>query len=81
MNELDIQALPLLPLTTGVVLPGMVVTLTIESDEARAAVLWGEGASGNEIHLRIPTGHVASGAAHNETASIQASNWITYRGP
>ncbi len=38
MNELDIQALPLLPLTTGVVLPGMVVTLTIESDEARAAV-------------------------------------------
>ena len=32
MNELDIQALPLLPLTTGVVLPGMVVTLTIESD-------------------------------------------------
>ncbi|MBA3738468.1 MAG: endopeptidase La [Actinobacteria bacterium] len=38
MNELDTQALPLLPLTTGVVLPGMVVTLTIESDEARAAV-------------------------------------------
>jgi ATP-dependent Lon protease len=32
------QVLPLLPLTTGVVLPGMVVTLTIESDEARAAV-------------------------------------------
>src|SRR5919106_3547457 len=38
MNELDTQALPLLPLTTGVVLPRMVVTLTIESDEARAAV-------------------------------------------
>ena len=38
MNELDIQALPLLPLTTGVVLPGMVVTLTVESDEARAAL-------------------------------------------
>jgi len=38
MNEIDTQALPLLPLTTGVVLPGMVVTLTIESDEARAAV-------------------------------------------
>jgi ATP-dependent Lon protease len=32
------QALPLLPLTTGVVLPGMVVTIAIESDEARAAV-------------------------------------------
>jgi ATP-dependent Lon protease len=38
VNELDIQALPLLPLTTGVVLPGMVVTLTVESDEARAAL-------------------------------------------
>lgn len=32
------QVLPLLPLTTGVVLPGMVVTLTVESDEASAAV-------------------------------------------
>jgi ATP-dependent Lon protease len=38
MPELDTTILPLLPLTTGVVLPGMVVTLTIESDEARAAV-------------------------------------------
>jgi ATP-dependent Lon protease len=36
--QIDTQTLPLLPLTTGVVLPGMVVTLTIESDEARAAV-------------------------------------------
>ncbi len=35
---LDLPVLPLMPLTTGVVLPGMVVTLTIESDEARAAV-------------------------------------------
>jgi ATP-dependent Lon protease len=38
VNELDIQALPLLPLLNGVVLPGMVVTLTVESDEARAAI-------------------------------------------
>jgi ATP-dependent Lon protease len=38
VNELHIQALPLLPLTTGVVLPGMVVTLTVESDEARTAL-------------------------------------------
>jgi ATP-dependent Lon protease len=38
MSKLDTQILPLLPLTTGVVLPGMVVTLTIESDEARKAV-------------------------------------------
>ena len=45
---IDTQALPLLPLTTGVVLPGMVVTLTIESDEAAAAV---EAADGGELLL------------------------------
>jgi len=38
MSDLDTLTLPLLPLTTGVVLPGMVVTLTLESPEARAAV-------------------------------------------
>ena len=35
--EIDQLVLPLLPLTTGVVLPGMVVTLTLETDEAHAA--------------------------------------------
>jgi ATP-dependent Lon protease len=49
VNELEIQALPLLPLTTGVVLPGMVVTLTIESDEARAAV--SAAAEGDDAQL------------------------------
>ncbi|MEO8423413.1 MAG: endopeptidase La [Actinomycetota bacterium] len=48
MPEIDTQVLPLLPLTTGVVLPGMVVTLTIESDEAQAAV---EAADGGELLL------------------------------
>src|SRR5688572_5552340 len=53
MNELDTQALPLLPLTTGVVLPGMVVTLTIESEEARAAV--GAPAEGDDaLLLTVP---------------------------
>jgi ATP-dependent Lon protease len=33
----ETQTLPLLPLTTGVVLPQMVVTLALETDEARAA--------------------------------------------
>ena len=45
---IDTHALPLLPLTTGVVLPGMVVTLTIESDDAAAAV---EAADGGELLL------------------------------
>ncbi len=48
MADIDTQVLPLLPLTTGVVLPGMVVTLTIESDEAQAAV---EAADGGELLL------------------------------
>ena len=36
MGELD-HTLPLLPLTSGVVLPGMVVTMALETDEAKAA--------------------------------------------
>ena len=48
MADIDTLVLPLLPLTTGVVLPGMVVTLTIESDEARAAV---DAADGGELLL------------------------------
>src|SRR2546428_5333320 len=37
-EKLDTQVLPLLPLTSGVVLPGMVVTLMLETQEAKAAV-------------------------------------------
>ena len=37
MAELTTQALPLLPLPAGVVLPQMVVTLALETDEAQAA--------------------------------------------
>jgi ATP-dependent Lon protease len=48
MTELHTETLPLLPLTTGVVLPGMVVTLTLESPEASAAV---EAAAQGELIL------------------------------
>src|SRR5436305_7565388 len=37
-EQLETKILPLLPLTTGVVLPHMVVTVTLETPEARAAV-------------------------------------------
>ncbi|HZD00842.1 MAG TPA: endopeptidase La [Actinomycetes bacterium] len=37
MPDLSIQTLPLLPLTSGVVLPSMVVTATLETAESRAA--------------------------------------------
>ena len=38
MSDLQSLTLPVLPLSSGVVLPGMVVTLALETDEARAAV-------------------------------------------
>jgi len=38
MAETTAPTLPILPLASGVVLPGMVVTIGLESDEARAAV-------------------------------------------
>ena len=38
MAELNTLALPVLPLTAGVVLPQTVVTLTLDTDEARAAI-------------------------------------------
>jgi ATP-dependent Lon protease len=37
MPELDALTLPVLPLSTGVVLPSMVVTIALETDEAKAA--------------------------------------------
>jgi ATP-dependent Lon protease len=46
MAEIDTKILPLLPLTTGVVLPGMVVTLTLESEEAKRAVAAARAADG-----------------------------------
>jgi len=45
MAELD-HTLPLLPLTSGVVLPGMVVTMALETPEARAAVEAAQAADG-----------------------------------
>jgi ATP-dependent Lon protease len=38
MDELQTLSLPLLPLTSGVVLPGMVVTMAVESDDAGSAL-------------------------------------------
>jgi ATP-dependent Lon protease len=55
-DRLARQTLPLLPLTTGVVLPQMVVTLALESDEAKAAADAAAGAEGEsaETLLLLP---------------------------
>ncbi|HEX6597069.1 MAG TPA: LON peptidase substrate-binding domain-containing protein, partial [Acidimicrobiales bacterium] len=49
MPDVKTQTLPMLPLATGVVLPGMVVTIALESPEARAAVDASEMSSGRLV--------------------------------
>jgi ATP-dependent Lon protease len=60
MAELDTKTLPVLPLTNDVVLPGMVVTLALETDEARAAAD-AAGKAGDSLLLvpRLPDGRYA----------------------
>ncbi|MEM9037686.1 MAG: LON peptidase substrate-binding domain-containing protein, partial [Actinomycetota bacterium] len=38
MSTTDLRVLPVLPTPDGVVLPGMIITVALESDEARLAV-------------------------------------------
>ena len=54
------QNLPLLPLTSGVVLPGMVFTMGLESDEARAAVEAAELAGGQFVIVPLIEGRYSS---------------------
>src|SRR6266545_2866364 len=68
-EDLQTKILPLLPLTTGVVLPGMVVTLTLESDEARAAISAAQGADGDV--LLVPRRENGRYASVGTVASIE----------
>jgi ATP-dependent Lon protease len=56
----DNVTLPLLPLTSGVVLPGMVFTMALESDEARAAVDSARSAGGRLLLVPHIEGRFAS---------------------
>jgi ATP-dependent Lon protease len=53
-DQLDTKILPLLPLNTGVILPGMVVTLTLESDEAKTAIAAAQDAADGELQHSRP---------------------------
>ena len=59
MPELQITTLPLMPLTTGVILPGMVVTLTADTDEAKAAVAAAERGDGRLLLVPFVDGRYA----------------------
>ncbi len=54
------QNLPLLPLTSGVVLPGMVFTMALESDEARAAAEAANAAASHFVIVPFIDGRYAS---------------------
>ena len=73
MAALDISALPLLPLNTGVVLPGMVVTLALETPEAKAAVDAARGAGDQVLlvpRLSGPAGHDGADAGSGRYARV-----------
>jgi ATP-dependent Lon protease len=71
MADVDIVTLPVLPLTTGVVLPGMVVTIALESNEAQAAA--DAAGDGGQLLLvpRRGEGASSSYASVGVTATIQ----------
>ena len=55
MPPIATSALPLLPLEAGVVLPGMTITLALETDEGREAVAAAGGADGRLVIVpRLP---------------------------
>ena len=72
MTELN-QTLPLLPLTSGVVLPGMVFTMALETDEARTAAE-AAGSVGGELVL-VPhiDGPLRLGRGHRQDPRDRAS--------
>ena len=61
MDELQTLSLPLLPLTSGVVLPGMVVTMAVESDDAGAALAAARNGEGRLVLVpRLDNGRYAN---------------------
>src|SRR6266540_3560873 len=68
-EQLETKILPLLPLTTGVVLPHMVVTLTLETPEARAAVT--AARSADDTLLLVPRTEAGAYARVGTVAKIE----------
>src|SRR2546427_12747218 len=68
-EQLETKILPLLPLTTGVVLPHMVVTLTLETAEARASVA--AARSADDTLLLVPRTEAGAYARVGPVAKIE----------
>ena len=75
MSSTALSALPLLPLDSGVLLPGMTITLALETDEARAAVGAASGAGDRLVLVprigRHPDGSGGRFASVGTVASIE----------
>ena len=68
-EQLETKILPLLPLNTGVVLPHMVVTVTLETAEAKAAVA--AARSADDTLLLVPRTESGSYARVGTVAKIE----------
>src|SRR6266508_229456 len=68
-EQLETKILPLLPLTTGVVLPHMVGTLTLETSEARASVA--AARSADDTLLLVPQTESGASARVGTVAKIE----------
>src|SRR2546423_14935105 len=68
-ERLETRILPLWPLTTGVVLPHMVVTLTLETAEARASVA--AARSADDTLLLVPRTESGAYARVGTVAKIE----------
>ncbi len=77
MPDAQTTSLPVLPLATGVVLPGMVVSMALESEEARTAVAAAE-ASGGQLLLvpRLPERFARVGTVAKVESSGQLPSGI-----
>ena len=71
MSPLATSALPLLPLDAGVVLPGMTITLALETPEAREAAAAASGAG--DLLVLVPRSDAARGPARFAAIGTLAS--------
>ena len=74
MTDTDTLTLPVLPLTTGVVLPQMVVTIALESDEAKAATT----AAGENGRLLLVPRIDGANPRVGVVARIESSDTVTF---
>lgn len=70
MSPIATSALPLLPLEAGVVLPGMTITMALETDEAREAVSAAAGAGDRLVMVPRLGNSAGSGSGGGRFANV-----------